>query len=159
MQYDEWEVPSAVLRGTEAAFRAGQHEVFVLWTASLQNLRGTCRIRRLIVPQQEPGTGPFGGVYVRVEGAELVRIALDNFQRSERSVVQLHTHPSEDVDMSELDRAWEVTNHDGALSIIVPSYGRGALDGLPGARVYERTGVEWRPWTDQERAARIRQLA
>jgi hypothetical protein len=157
--YDAWEVPSGIIRETEAAFRTGRHEVFVLWTAPLENLQGTCRIRRLVVPQQEPGIGRFGGVYVHVAGEELVRVALDNYRRLERSVVQLHTHPSEDVEMSQLDREWEVTNGEGALSIIVPNYGRAGLDGLRGSQVYERTGANWRRWSDEETARRIRWIA
>src|SRR6266516_2650552 len=138
-----WEIPAGVLKETADAFASGEHEVFVLWTAALVEGNGSCRILRCIVPKQEPGRTGLG-VYVRIEGRELARIQYENYDRRERSVVQLHTHPSADVRMSDLDRQWEVINHVGALSVIVPRYGRHGLEGFPGVAVYEREPVDWR---------------
>ena len=89
-------------------------------------------------------------------GAELRRIAFDNYERGERSAAQLHTHPSADTRMSALDREWEVVSRPGDLSIIVPDYCRGGIESFWRASVYEREpGGRWRPWRAGEIAARF----
>ena len=129
--------------------------MFVLWTAALTEDRGVCRILRCIVPEQQPGRTGLG-VYVRIEGRELARIQYENFDRKERSVVQLHTHPSADVRMSDQDRQWEVVSYTGALSVIDPQYGKNGLAGFPGVAVYEREARDWRLWSETELAGRFR---
>ena len=101
--FTNWDIPVTVLTQTADAFARADHEVFVLWTAAFNEDGGTCRVVRCIVPEQQPGRTGLG-VYVRIEGRDLARIQYDNFDRKERSVVQLHTHPSADVRMSDLDR-------------------------------------------------------
>jgi len=148
--YSHWRIPRRMLRDTLAAFRKGDYEVFVLWTAGLAELSNdVCGPVRVVVPKQEHGRAGVG-VYVRVEGSELARIQYDNYEHQERSVVQLHTHPSSDVRMSLLDRKWEVVAHVGALSVIVPNYGKDGLEGFPGVAVYERETNGWRLWTPLE---------
>src|SRR5713226_7100139 len=138
MKFERWEISRKVIEQTLAAFKRGRHEVFVIWTGQLNIVHPSCRIQRCVIPTQQPGFAPQGGAYVHITGAELSRIQYQNYDLGERSVIQLHTHPSGDVRMSELDRQWEVVNHVGALSIIVPSYGDRRLEGFPGANVYER---------------------
>jgi proteasome lid subunit RPN8/RPN11 len=151
MKYKQWTISRSVAAQTEAAFRSGNHEVFVVWPAPKSAvIAGVADVTRCIVPQQEPGVSPEGGVYVHIEGSELQRIQIDNFRRGERSIVQLHTHPGHDVRMSQLDREWEVVRHVGALSIIVPHYGRLGLLLGGGANVYEREEDDWRLWSDAE---------
>jgi hypothetical protein len=94
-------------------------------------------------------------VWVHIAGQELQRIQLDNFQRKERSIIQLHTHPGANVNMSQLDKEWEVVRHMGALSIIVPFYGTRGLNLFDGANVYEREGDDWRLWPRSETAERL----
>lgn len=154
MKHRRWLIPIGVFSQTENAFRRGCHEVFVMWTASLNDAASDLLIRRAIVPEQRPGRTAFG-VYVHIEGNELSRVQIENFMNRERAVVQLHTHPGNDVSMSDLDRQWEVVAHDGALSIIVPNYGRSGLEGFAGANIYEREGQRWRLWTAAEAATRI----
>lgn len=155
MKFERWEISRHVLEETAAAFARGRHEVFVIWTTPLYTTGTACRVSRCVVPAQRPGFAA-GGAYVHIEGAELDRIQFMNFDRRDRSVVQLHTHPSVDVRMSELDRRWEVVCHIGALSIIVPSYGDRGLIGFPGANVYEREDVGWRLWSRAEIDNRLR---
>lgn len=155
MTFVSWEIPSTLLEETTSAFNSGAHEVFVIWTAPLQQTNSVCKIRRCVVPQQAPGFSA-DGVYVHIEGIELSRIQFDNYDRGERSVVQLHTHPSADVRMSLLDRAWEVVSHIGALSIIVPFYGKAGLRGFPDVHVYERELDDWRQWNRIEIEQRLR---
>ena len=127
----------------------------MLWTTALAEDDGVCRILRCIVPEQKPGRTGLG-VYVRIEGRDLARMQYENFDRKERSIVQLHTHPSADVRMSHLDRQWEVVSHVGALSVIVPRYGRDGLGGFPGVAVYERETLDWRRWSEADLATRFR---
>jgi proteasome lid subunit RPN8/RPN11 len=152
---EKWTVTRDVIEGTERAFRIGAHEVFAMWTAALKESGAECRIRRCVVPRQKPGFSPLGGAYVHIEGRELSRIQFENYDRGERSVIQLHTHPGADVTMSELDRKWEVVCHVGALSIIVPSYCKYGLLGFPGASVYERDERDWRRWDAREIGRRL----
>lgn len=143
-----WEIPKNILRDTEKVLASKQSEVFVLWTASI-NTKNVCKISRLVIPLQDTHNG-VEGAYVHISGDELSRITFDNFDKNERNVIQIHTHPSEYVDMSPLDRQWEVANHVGALSIIVPSYGRYGLADFSGANIYEREVDDWRLWEKDE---------
>ena len=155
MRFMNWNIPIDVLHETQQAFRRGSHEVFVLWTAPLNQKGSDCQIKRCVVPEQRPGVGPSGGVYVHIAGEELSRVQFNNFDNGEKSVVQLHTHPGSNVRMSKLDRKWEVVNHIGALSIIVPFYGVRDLVGFHGVNVYEREPDDWRLWTPTEVAKRL----
>ena len=155
MNIQRWEIPSVVIEQTQEAFRCGEHEVFVIWTAPLEEAGPICHVRHCVVPEQTPGFSPEGGAYVHITGAELSRIQFANYDRKERSMIQLHTHPSHNVRMSALDRKWEVVNHVGALSIIVPWYGKSALMGFSGVNVYEREHSDWRLWPPEETARRL----
>ncbi|WP_413673292.1 hypothetical protein ACEN9H_31570 [Massilia cellulosiltytica] len=158
MKIHQWLIPLSAIQDTERAFRSGNHEVFAIWTAKKSELGLADRavpISRCVIPKQTPGMTSTG-VYVHIEGAELQRIQLDNFDRSERSVIQLHTHPGADVRMSQLDREWEVVRHVGALSIIVPFYGQHGLISFEGVNVYEREERDWRLWSRAETSERIK---
>lgn len=150
----QWCIPTAVLTATETALRRYTNETFVMWVAPSPGTEEQLTISRCIVPEQRAGITP-EGVYVHIDGAELSRIQIDNFRRHERSVVQLHTHPGKNVQMSELDREWEVVAHVGALSIIVPDYCRYGLRGFDGANVYERETHHWRLWDTDEAKVRL----
>jgi hypothetical protein len=150
-----WEIPKNILNETAKTLASKRSEVFVLWTAPLNLTNNVCKISRHIVPEQDSHSG-WEGAYVHIEGTELSRIVFDNYSRNERSVIQIHTHPSEDVEMSLLDREWEVVKHVGALSIIVPSYGKYGLDEFHGVNVYEREEDDWRLWTRDEISKRFK---
>ena len=112
MKCNKWVIPSAVATQTERALLVGQHEVFCMWTAAAGNAisdeaTGSAEVLRCVVPAQTPGETP-SGVWVHIAGQELQRIQMDNYHRQERSIVQLHSHPGANVQMSELDREWEV---------------------------------------------------
>lgn len=156
MRYSKWKIPHQVVAETEQAFLRGQHEVFVIWAAPRLEAAqiGVAEIARCIVPAQKPGITQHG-VWVHINGQELQRIQLDNYQNKERSIVQLHTHPGIDVNMSKLDREWEVVRHTGALSIIVPFYGQRGLSSFAGVNVYEREEGDWRLWSRKEVLERL----
>lgn len=116
---------------------------------------GLHAIRRAIIPEQESHAG-IRGAHVHIHGRELARIAFDNYDRGERNIVQIHTHPSPNTDMSVLDVQWEVVAHPGALSIIVPDYCRDGLVSFMNASVYERErGGRWRLWGAGEMERRV----
>ncbi len=156
MKIQKWKLNLDVIGQTEKAFLVGAHEVFAIWSAAhvanqhVQNLT----VDGCIVPAQTPGVEA-DGVWVHIAGSELQRIQLDNFKAGRRSVIQLHTHPGADVRMSRLDRQWEVVRHVGALSIIVPHYGRFGLQLGEGANVYEREEDDWRLWSTVEARERL----
>lgn len=156
MKYSKWVVPRHIVAATETAFRVGKHEVFAMWTARLaaEPTGDTANVLRCVVPAQSPGVSATG-VWVHIAGQELQRIQLDNYARQERSVIQLHTHPGSNVEMSGLDREWEVVRHVGALSIIVPFYARDGACLHDGANVYEREDDDWRLWSRAETAERL----
>lgn len=156
MKIKQWKIKRDVLIQTEAALRAGEHEVFAIWSA--ENIKADVIeelvVDSCIVPAQTPGVTA-EGVWVHIEGCELQRIQLDNFRAGRRSMIQLHTHPSADVRMSNLDRAWEVVRHVGALSIIVPHYCRFGLQLGTSANIYEREEDDWRLWSTSEARERL----
>lgn len=156
MKIKQWKVNRDVITRTETAFRAGEHEVFAIWSAEhvKADIIDEMAVDGCIVPTQTPGVTA-EGVWVHIEGRELQRIQLDNFKVGRRSVIQLHTHPGSDVCMSRLDRAWEVVRHVGALSIIVPHYCRFGLQLGANANVYEREEDDWRLWSPAEARERL----
>lgn len=156
MKIQQWKIARHVVEQTERSFRVGYHEVFAIWTAGQVEHDSITELAvdQCVIPAQTAGvTGD--GVYVHIEGRELQRIQLDNFRAARRSVIQLHTHPAEDVRMSTLDRQWEVVRHVGALSIIVPHYCRFGLSLGAGANVYEREEDDWRLWSHDETNERL----
>ena len=152
-----WAVSPKVVDRTIRRLSDRDAEAFALWTAPIAGGRGDggCEVARLVTPRQEAHGGA-RGAYVHAPGEELRRIAFDNYKRGERNVAQIHTHPSDDTRMSELDKKWEVVAHPGALSIIVPGYCRGGMSSFRMASVYEReSGGRWRLWGAGELEARV----
>jgi proteasome lid subunit RPN8/RPN11 len=149
-----WQVPKKILDDTENALSSRQSEVFVLWAAALKRKGNIIKVTRLIVPKQTAYETPLG-CYVRIEGDELSKIDFDNYDRGKRNVAQLHTHPSSNVNMSSLDRKWEVVFHTNALSIVVPNYCKKGLNGFSGINVYEKEVSDWRLWQHREILRRL----
>ena len=150
MLLKQWHIPEHVLIDTENAFKSKNNEVFALWTSSnTKSLNNICKVLRSIIPIQDAHESD-DGIFVHIYGSELSRINLDNFKKNEMNVIQLHTHPTSNVNMSSLDIEWEVVNHIGALSIIVPCYGRLGLKRFDDVNVYEREEYGWRLWDKHE---------
>ncbi|MDE1872998.1 MAG: hypothetical protein KGH99_05930 [Thaumarchaeota archaeon] len=153
MNQPTWQIPKKILDETSTILSSKNAEVFVLWTAPINMTDNIFRISRCVFPKQDAGFN--FGAYVHIDGNELSRIVFDNYEKGERSVVQIHTHPSKNVEMSLLDRKWEVVNHVGALSMIVPSYNKDKLNGFSGVNIYERETNDWRLWTSDETKKRL----
>jgi hypothetical protein len=147
-------IPQALLEETERALVGPSNERTALWQmAEPEDHVGT--VVGVVVPAQTAHASAFGHL-VHVAGAELVRIQFEAHRAGRRTWIQIHTHPGRNVAMSDLDRRWAIADFDGALSIIVPWFGRSGLSGFPGVAVHERTDRGWRRWRAGERARRLR---
>lgn len=131
----------------------GRGERTALWQFT-EPADGVMIVRRIVTPAQESIQTSFGHL-VHVTGVELARVQLDAYRLGFRTWVQLHTHPGSDVRMSDTDREWAIADFPGALSIIVPHFGRNGLIGWPGVAVHERHEAGWHRWTRREILANL----
>ena len=144
-----WKIPNYILNDTAQALASKNLEVFILWMAPKKPIKNEYEISRLIIPKQDSHITKCGA-YVHIDGRELSRIGFMNFYNKERTIIQLHTHPSSNVEMSLLDKKWEIVKHIGALSIIVPNFGKNGLNDLSKINIYEKEKEGWRLWNDYE---------
>lgn len=147
-------VSPSITLDTERALASPTGERTALWQLS-EPPDADWTVTALVVPEQTPRSSTFGHL-VHVAGDELARIQFDAYHAGRRTWIQLHTHPGRNVTMSRLDRQWAIADFPGALSIIVPSFGRGGLTNLRGVAVYERSEREWRRWSAPERDRRLK---
>jgi hypothetical protein len=145
-------VPSVVIAETTRALRGTDGERTALWQGPVDET--PVRIVRAVVPEQRSIRSSASHA-VHVAGAELARIQFDAHDLGLRTWIQLHTHPSRHVGMSELDVQWAIVDFPGAVSIIVPSFGEHGLSEWPGVAAYERDDVGWRLWTRRQMLASI----
>lgn len=94
---------------------------------------------RLVIPDQRPGAAPYCWVEVTEAGKLALAVAL---AADERYVSRIHSHPKEAFH-SATDDANPGITHEGALSIVVPYFGRGIAHGLDACAVLHRTGGRW----------------
>ncbi|MDA4110950.1 MAG: hypothetical protein OK439_00315 [Thaumarchaeota archaeon] len=154
----KWEISNLVIKETEEALRSKESEVFVLWVGPIKKPKDKNVVTSGLVPFQDTHRGTEGN-YVHVSGDELRRIAFANYERDERSVAQVHSHPGKNTTISSLDRRWAVADHQGALSIIVPDYGKNGMRDLFGLSIYEKEGSNWRLWNKRETKRRFRMVS
>lgn len=134
-------IPRPLLAETEDALRDATRERTVLWQLA-EPAEEQMTVRRLVIPEQQ-AISTASGYMVHVTGAELARQQLRAYRLGLRSWIQLHTHPGNDVRMSKIDRAWAIADFPGALSVIVPNFGRDGLAGWHGVGVHERNQLGW----------------
>jgi hypothetical protein len=94
---------------------------------------------RLVIPEQRAGASPFCWVEVTEVGKLALAVALGG---DERYVSRIHSHP-QNAFHSPTDDANPAITHEGALSIVVPHFGRGLADGLDGCAVLRLIGGRW----------------
>jgi hypothetical protein len=115
-----YRVPAAVLAETAKALRdlsAGWRESVVLWPGRVVT-ETEAVVTRLLVPEQS--TGP---LHFNVPLRERLRILGEVTKESEFVLIQLHTHPKQAFH-SAADDALAITKHTGAVSIVIPDFGR-----------------------------------
>ena len=101
-------------------------------------------------PRRRPSRGSSGS------SCPLARIQFEALDLGVLTAVQLHTHPSANVDMSDLDVAWAIADFPGAISLIVPQFGSLGLVGWPGVAAYKRDEDGWSAWSRRLLADSIR---
>ena len=121
-------VPSDVAQETDLQLRAaGRHraECFVLWSGVHD--QDAFRVRTAHVPRQVAYRFE-EGLCVRVDGDELHRLNVWLFKNHEQLGVQVHSHPT-DAYHSETDDTYPIVTVRGALSLVVPEFGRDGVRG------------------------------
>lgn len=102
-------------------------------------MSNTTGATRLVIPEQRAGPAPYCFVEVTEAGKLALAVAL---AVDERYVSRIHSHP-EEAFHSPTDDANPAITHEGALSIVVPYFGRGLAHGLDACAVLRRTGGRW----------------
>lgn len=146
-------IPTDVLSQTELALHHDGLERTAVWQLA-EPPDHAMSIKRLVIPAQQPIATATGHL-VHVAGHELARMQFDAYHAGLRTWIQLHTHPTRNVHMSVTDKEWAIADFPGALSIIVPSFGRLGIRGWPGVDVNERADDGWRRWDASEILARL----
>jgi hypothetical protein len=147
-------VARTIVDETAAALRDPDGERTVLWQVAA-GAPTEPRIVRLVVPAQQAIRSALGYA-VHVDGAELARIQFEALDLGVMTTVQLHSHPSANVVMSDLDVAWAIADFPGAISIVVPQFASLGLVGWPGVAAYERDEDGWSAWSRRQLADSIR---
>lgn len=120
-------IPSSILRETIGFLQevgAKGFEGFVLWTGQLSAVH-TFRFCRAIVPEQRAMMTD-RGLLVTVEGEALFEVNKSAHANKEILAAQVHSHPT-DAYHSSTDDAFPLVTLVGALSVVVPNFGRNAL--------------------------------
>lgn len=113
----------------EVLREAGQQglEAFVLWGARMDREQ-TLEFRSAIVPKQTAHRTA-SGLLVTVEGEALFSANKTLYERGEILAAQVHSHPT-NAFHSDTDDCYSLVTLVGALSIVLPDFGR---DGLAAA--------------------------
>lgn len=148
-------LPRSIADATEDAIRdAGSQgfELFVLWIGTVRD--STVEIENVHVPAQDSYGGE-DGLLVHVRGDALHELNRWLFEHRKMLVAQVHSHPTEAFH-SETDDTYPMVTTAGALSIVIPNFGR---DGLAssGTVIYRLQGDgSWAELTAAEAKSLLR---
>ena len=120
-------IPSSILSETIDFLRevgVKGFEGFVLWTGQLSDPH-TFRFGHAIVPEQRAMMTE-SGLLVTVEGKALFEVNKAAHTHNEILAAQIHSHPT-DAYHSSTDDAFPLVTLVGALSVVVPNFGKNAL--------------------------------
>lgn len=149
-------VPSPLLEATLDVFRdAGDRgcEAFVVWGATIDN--GAVHFATMLVPDQVAYQTD-EGLLVTVDGDALFKINRTLYERSEILAAQVHSHPTEAFH-SDTDDCFSLVTLAGALSLVLPYFGREGLEGSQGWAWYRLVGEgQWSPLTSRDRVTIVR---
>lgn len=116
----------------------GVREAVILWQGKVVSPTDA-EVTKIIIPRQV--TGP---LHFNVPLPERLRIMRELASLGEFVLIQLHTHPREAFH-SEADDTMAITKHTGAISIVVPNFGRGWTGDLSKTSVHQHLGAaRWR---------------
>lgn len=147
-------IPEALVRRTWAFLRehgAHRQEGMALWGGRTDG--DPILVTKLVVPAQTAVRTAAG---VCVAMAEQAKLGLrSQLRRGEHLVIRVHSHPGRAFH-SRTDDENLVISHDGAISIVVPSFARDMRDDLTGAAVYEYAATRgWSRLTPRDLAERF----
>jgi hypothetical protein len=134
-------VPADIAAGTDAQLRAAGrqgNECFVLWSGVADG--DTFVVRTLHVPEQT-AYRLRTGLCVRVEGDALHRLNVWLYEHGEQLAIQVHAHPT-DAFHSETDDTYPMVTARGGLSIVVPDFAAGGVQG-PGVAAFRLSMHGW----------------
>ena len=115
-----YRIPASIVRESAETLRTlsgGRRESVVLWQGKLLD-ELTAEITGLVVPRQV--TGPY---HFNIPLAERLALIEEVAEVEEFILIQLHTHPRQAFH-SPADDRMAITKHQGAVSIVVPNFGR-----------------------------------
>ena len=151
-------VPRWLLDQTVEVLRArGEEglEAFVVWGGTVENGGTKISFRSGLVPAQQ-GHNTGHGLLVTVSGESLFEVNRQMYQRGELLAAQIHSHPT-DAYHSDTDDCHSLVTLTGALSIVVPSFGRGGANDLTGWAWYRLVGEG--DWAELTRDDQVRVIA
>lgn len=141
-------VPSNIISDTTAYLvKQGQKgfEGRVYWVAQLAG--GQAKVLRIAIPEQIPRRTLFG-VSVTVPQNANVMITR-GLNKGEYIAVKVHSHPDKAYN-SETDKNNPFLRHEGAISIIVPNFGRYGMANLENCAVCIFTKGQWNDLTQNK---------
>ena len=148
-------LPSPLLEATlEVLRKAGCRgcEAFVVWGATIDD--GVVRFATMLVPDQVAYQTD-DGLLITVDGEALFQINKTLYERSEILAAQVHSHPTAAFH-SETDDCYSLVTLTGALSLVVPDFGRDGLDGSHRWAWYRLVGEgQWSPLTSADRVTLV----
>jgi hypothetical protein len=121
-------VPRRIVDETNALLRTAGHdrlEAFVVWGGTVRHERFL--VGSLHVPEQR-SVRTREGLHVSISGDALHALGVALSTRGEIPGVQLHSHP-EAAYHSEVDDELAVVTKRGAISMVVPRFGRDGVEG------------------------------
>lgn len=125
------------VRVLQAAGRDGL-EAFVVWGGTIEQEGRHVRFESGLVPEQE-GHNTGEGLLVTVSGRSLFDVNRELYSRGQVLAAQIHSHPT-GAFHSDTDDCFSLVTLTGALSIVVPAFGRGGSKDLSGWAWYRLTG-------------------
>lgn len=151
-------IPRRLLEHTVEVLRTrGEEglEAFVVWGGVVRQGGTEIVFRSGLVPAQEGHATP-DGLLVTVSGKSLFDVNRQLYERGELLAAQVHSHPT-DAYHSDTDDCHSLVTLTGALSIVVPSFGRGGAHNLTGWAWYRLVGEG--AWDDLTRSDQVRVVA
>jgi proteasome lid subunit RPN8/RPN11 len=130
-------IPHYVLAEAEAVFVANGLDGFET-TAMLRADRSGA-VNAIVIPDQIAGASPLCWVEVTHQGKLELATALG---QDEVYVARIHSHPGAAFHSYTDDRN-PALNYPGALSIVVPNFGRDLSTGIDKCAIYRRSNQRW----------------
>jgi hypothetical protein len=110
-------------------------ELVILWSGLIEDK--VARVVSVWLPKQYVNSGFF-----EIPGDELFELNKAIYERGERLIAQVHTHPTLAFH-SDVDSEFAVTAMEGGLSIVVPDFGQTPLDSLSKCAYFRFHSGRW----------------